>query len=70
MFETPVTGQNTGMTTSPADSPADDFRADPEDDPTEPLPDGDVNLAPGPTDRGGQGGMASREQEARRHRRD
>ncbi len=65
MFETPVTGQNTVMTTSPDD----DLHTGPEEDPTEPLPDGDVNLAPGPTDRGGEGGMASREQEARKHRR-
>lgn len=65
MFETPVTGQNTVMTTSPDD----DIHIDPEEDPTEPLPGGDVNLAPGPTDRGGEGGMASREQEARKHHR-
>ncbi len=52
------------MTTAPDD----DIPTDPDHDPTEPLPAGDVNLAPGPTDRGGEGGMASREQAARKAR--
>lgn len=53
------TGQNTGMTTDETPTP-------PAENPTEPLPDDEPNLAPGPTDRGGHGGMATREAEARR----
>lgn len=65
MYETPVTGQNSHMTTAPDD---DQIHVSPEEDPTDPLPDDAVNLAPGPTDRGGEGGMASREQAARKAR--
>jgi hypothetical protein len=65
VFATPVTGQRTGMTSQPDDVP---INISPEEDPTDPLPDEAVNLTPGPTDRGGEGGMASREQAARKAR--
>ena len=35
------------------------------EDPTADLPTDEPNLVPGPTDRGGEGGMATRESEAR-----